>query len=106
QAWLVVATLGGLVAAGGFAAVPVVLVPPVSGHAYAAVTAFAGAYMVFHAGLGAVFTGYAFARGRAGWLSAMRMVEVRAAVIWWVYTAAAGGVTLAVVHLLPRVAQS
>ncbi len=104
QVWLVVATLGGLIAAAGFAAVPAVLTPPMSGHAYAAVTAFAGAYMAFHAFLGAVFTAYAFARGRAGWLSAVRTVEVRAAVIWWIYTAAAGLVTLALIHLMPVLA--
>ncbi len=106
QAWLLLASLGGLIAAAGFTVVPALLAPPVQDHAYAAVNAFAGAYMAVHAVLAVVFTGHAFARGRAGWLSAVRAVEVRAAVIWWSYTAGTGLVTLAVIHLLPRMAGS
>nr|MBP7568206.1 hypothetical protein [Burkholderiaceae bacterium] len=54
---------------------------------------------VVHTALGVVFAAYAWARGRAGFLSAARRVELANASLWWDYTAITGGVLLLVLHV-------
>ncbi|MGC2856542.1 cytochrome c oxidase subunit I [Novispirillum sp. DQ9] len=96
------AALGGAVAAAGFGMAALRLGAMTAEHAYAAVLAFAAAYMAFHAVLGVIFAAFTFARGATGWLSARRLVEVRATVLWWGYTAGAGVVTLLLLILMPQ----
>ncbi len=67
-------------------------------HAYGAILAFALAYGVVHTALGTVFAAYAWARGRAGFLSPARQVELQTARLWWDYTAVCGLVLLLVLH--------
>lgn len=68
-------------------------------HAYGAMLAFGLAYGVVHTALGIVFAAYAWARGRAGFLSAQRQVELQTARLWWDYTAVTGLVLLLALHL-------
>ncbi|MBN9408494.1 MAG: cytochrome c oxidase subunit I [Burkholderiales bacterium] len=73
--------------------------PPPTQHAYGAIVAFALAYGVVHAALGVVFAAYAWARGRAGFLSAARRVELGNAALWWDFMAVTGLVLLLALHV-------
>jgi cytochrome c oxidase subunit I+III len=73
--------------------------PPPGEHAYGAILAFMLAYVLFHAGTGVVFVAYAWARGRAGFLSAARRIELLNARLWWDYTAATGALALLAMHV-------
>ena len=68
-------------------------------HAYGAIVAFGLGYVLVHTTLGSVFAAYAWARGRAGFVSARRQVELQTARLWWDYTAATGVVMLLALHV-------
>ena len=99
QVWLAVATGASLLAAGMLAASVWPGLPSPRSHAYAAIVSVCAGYGVVHAGIGAVIAAYAWARGRAGFLSQRRTVELRIARLWWRYTATTGVVLVLALHL-------
>jgi cytochrome c oxidase subunit I+III len=102
--WLGGAIVAGLLATAAFAAIPVVGLDSVTAHAYnATVTVLAG-YGALHAALGALLAGHGLLRGRAGYVSPLRQVDLQVASLWWAYAAASGVLILAVLYLLPLAA--
>jgi len=96
--WLLVSLAGGAAGMVGFAAQVLLLAPAPGGHAYAATVWVLCLYAAAHAGLGALIAAYGFFRARAGWVSAVRAVELRALVLWQGYVALTGIVVLLLVH--------
>jgi cytochrome c oxidase subunit I+III len=70
-------------------------------HAYAAVTTVLLGYCALHAGLTAVFSGYALLRLRHGYISSLRSLDLRVIRLWGLYTAVVTLIALALVHGLP-----
>ena len=68
-------------------------------HAYAAIVTFCVAYALVHGGVAVLMAVFVWMRGRAGFLSARRCVELRVARLWCDYTAVTGVVLVAVIHL-------
>jgi len=101
SAWLLVALLSGLFAAGGFLAIPFVALPPPQSHAYAAVTTLLAGYAALHALLGTIIAGHVWFRARAGFVSALRCLDPLLLRMWWNFTALSGLLILAAIHLLP-----
>ena len=99
QRALLAALVASLAATGLLIAGVVPGMPSPREHAYGAMLGFCLAYAVVHATLGAVFAAYALARGRAGFLSPQRCVELQTARLWWDYTAVTGCVLLVAMHL-------
>ena len=76
------------------------IAPPTS-HAYAATTTVLLGYCALHAGLSAVFSGYALLRLRHGYISSKRSLDLRVIRLWGLYTAVVTIIALALVHGLP-----
>ncbi|TRO90547.1 cytochrome c oxidase subunit I [Glycocaulis profundi] len=102
ELWQIVAGAASLAAAAGLAAIAFLAVPDPTSHGYAAATAAMLAYSAIHALIGVLFSGYAWARGRKGWISAARAVDARAPAIWHAYSAMTGLIGLGLVFLLPH----
>ncbi|HET6468946.1 MAG TPA: cytochrome c oxidase subunit I [Geminicoccaceae bacterium] len=98
ERWLLLAAAGGLLATAALAAIPLFLSPSPTLHAHGAGTAALAGYAAFHAGLAALMALFVWARSRAGYLSAIRSLDLRVAGLWWGYTAAAGLVTVLLLH--------
>jgi cytochrome c oxidase subunit I+III len=73
--------------------------PPPTSHAYAATGSMLAWYALVHAGIALVMLAYVGARIRAGYASAVRSLELRVAVQWTFYAAAAGALTLALLQV-------
>jgi cytochrome c oxidase subunit I+III len=97
--WMLAAAGLGLVAAALVFASVWPGMPPPRSHAYAAIVAVCLGYALVHACIGTVMAAFCWARGRAGYLSPRRTVELRVARLWWRFTAATGILTLAAIHL-------
>jgi cytochrome c oxidase subunit I+III len=102
ELWQIVAGMASLAAAAGLAVIVWLAVPDPTSHGYAAATTAMLAYSAIHALIGVLFSGYAWARGRKGWVSAARAVDARAPAIWHAYSAATGLLGLGLVFLLPH----
>lgn len=76
-------------------------VAPATSHAYAATTTVLLGYCALHTGLTAVFAGYALLRGRHGFISPLRSLDLRVIRLWAIYTAIVTVIALALVHGLP-----
>ena len=103
--WLGLAVASGAAATGAFLAVPLVLAPPPQEHAYGAAVAALCGYGALHAFLAALAAGFAWARDRAGYVSARRALDLDNADLLWRFTAGTGLVILVLVHLLPLAAR-
>jgi cytochrome c oxidase subunit I+III len=103
QFWLLVAIAGGVVAMLGFLAVPILLAPSPTTHAYGAAVAFTAGYAAFHAFIAALGSAFSLLRAKAGYVSAMRSQDVRNPDLFWRFTAATGLVILFLLHGLPLV---
>jgi cytochrome c oxidase subunit I+III len=100
-AWLAGSVLAGSVGAGALLAIPIAGLGTPLTHAYnATVTVLAG-YAAFHCALGAVLAAHALLRCRYGFVSALRMLDVRITSMWWGYTAVTGPLTLIALYLFP-----
>jgi cytochrome c oxidase subunit I+III len=73
--------------------------PAPTSHAYAAAGSMLVWYALVHAGIALVMLAYVWARIRAGYASAVRSLELRVAVQWTFYAAAAGALTLALLQV-------
>ena len=102
EVWLAVAAAGQAAALAGFVML-MAAVPDPTRHAYLAATFTLLGYVALHAGLGVVFAGYGLVRGRAGYVSAARSLDLRIAAQWHRYTVAIGLIALLLVQGLPRV---
>ncbi|WP_366555071.1 cytochrome c oxidase subunit I [Aquibaculum sediminis] len=100
--WLLVVLLAGLLAAGALLAIPLTAPAPQT-HAYYAVTAVLAGYGAFHCLLGVVIAGFVLLRCRAGFVSALRQLDLRLLSLWWDYTGGTGLLILAAITLLPQV---
>ena len=87
QRWLAAAALAGMAALGAALWLSATLPSPQS-HAQAAIAMFGVAYAGLHGALGALFSVYGWARGRAGYLGPRRAVDLHVARAWWDYSAA------------------
>ncbi len=101
--WLYGATLAGLVAAAVLLWGTFDDLPPPASHAYAAVVAFTAGYLALHAAIGSMLAGFVALRGRAGFLSPQRTLDLRILRLWWDYTVAAGAVVLLALFGLPEI---
>ncbi|RYZ05300.1 MAG: cytochrome ubiquinol oxidase subunit I [Comamonadaceae bacterium] len=99
QRWTAMAWAAGLAALVLLPAGVLAGLPSPSEHAYGAILAFLLLYALFHVGVGLVMAAYAWARGRAGFVSAARRNELAIARLWWDYTAVAGIVVLLAMHV-------
>ncbi|MFN3313367.1 MAG: cytochrome c oxidase subunit I [Hyphomonas sp.] len=99
QVWGLGAAISGLVALGGFIAIPVFQGPSPTEHAYGAIILVLAGYAGLHAGLSAIASGYGWARGRHGYVSADRSIDVRAPRMLWRYTAAASILLLGLIYV-------
>ncbi len=102
ELWLAVAGAGHGAALAGFV-VLMTAVPDPTRHAYLAATFVLLAYVALHAALGVVFAAYGIVRSRAGYVSALRSLDLRIGAQWHRYTAAIGLIALLLIHGLPRV---
>ncbi|GGE38384.1 cytochrome ubiquinol oxidase subunit I [Marinicauda pacifica] len=85
----------------GLVAILIMAAPPPTGHAYGAATAALLGYGFLHAGVGALFSAYAVARGQAGFISPVRATDARAPALWHAYTAVCALAGLVFVYGLP-----
>ncbi len=99
QRWLAVAAGAGVAAVGLLAAGGLAALPSPRSHAYGATVAACIVYAGFHAAVGVLFAAYGWTRGRAGFVSARRTVELRVLRMWTGYSAVTGIVLLAAVYL-------
>ncbi|WP_439633019.1 cytochrome c oxidase subunit I [Glycocaulis sp.] len=93
--------IASLVALVALIALAVFDAPSPESHAYAAVTMAVIGYVMLHALLGILFTAFALARCRFGFVSAMRSADMRGTAIWQLYTAITGLGALALIILAP-----
>ena len=100
------AAAGGVLAAGGFALIPLTLGPPPTGHAYAACLAALAFYGAFHAALGAIGAVFVAARCRTGFVSVLRANEPLILRLWCGYAALAGATVLGAMFLPGALAAS
>ncbi|MFN4087605.1 MAG: cytochrome c oxidase subunit I [Alphaproteobacteria bacterium] len=103
---LVLSALSGLGAAAVLTWAAVAHLPHPTLHASAATAAVGIGYAVFHALLGVVFSGFALARLRAGFVSPRRNLDLRVMVLWWDYSVVAGFAVLAAVFGVAAMVQS
>ncbi|WP_144183443.1 cytochrome c oxidase subunit I [Elioraea rosea] len=88
------------VAAAGVAAIPVLgKLPDVTAHAYAAVAGAMLAYLALHLVIAFVMLGFAAARLRAGYMSALRMHELAIVEQWTRYAAVVAAIVLVILLL-------
>ncbi len=84
--WMGAAGTASLIASVVFVCLPAFVLPPPGTHAYAAVSTCLIYYVALHAGVGAVMCFFGTARCHAGYVSAMREVDVVIPRIWCGYT--------------------
>lgn len=99
QAWGLIAAASGLVALAGFALIPLLHGPPSDEHAYGALVSVLASYGALHAGISAIASAYGWLRGRAGYVSPVRSLDVRAPRLFWQFTAGAGVLLLALLYV-------
>lgn len=99
QRWLAVAAIAGLASLMLLATGVLPGLPSPREHAQGAAIGLLLVYVLFHAGVGLVFAAYAWMRGRAGFVSPARRVELVTARLWGDYTAATGVLVLVAVQL-------
>ena len=102
--WLLLAAAGAIVASGGFVAVPALLAPAASEHAYAASVLMLSSYGALHAGLSAVGALFVLARCASGFVSPLRSLELRNLSLFCAYSGVTGAIAAAAIHLMPLVA--
>ncbi|WP_427024221.1 cytochrome c oxidase subunit I [Aureimonas ureilytica] len=99
---LLLAALGAQALASALALATIALhLPAPTSHATYSTVAALLVFVALHAGLGAVFAGFALWRVRAGYVSARRQGDLRIGLLWHDFTAATGLLALALVALLP-----
>lgn len=101
---LLIACVGGVAAAAGFALIPIILAPPLTGHAYAACVLALALFGGIHAGLSAIGSGFAAVRCRAGFVSRVRENDLLILRLWCRFASGAGLVVLLAVYLMPILA--
>lgn len=101
---LLIACLGGVAAAAGFGLIPIILAPPLTGHAYAACVLALALFGGIHAGLAAIGSGFAAARCRAGFVSRVRENDLLILRLWCRFASGAGPIVLLAVYLMPILA--
>ncbi len=99
--WLALAALLGASATAALGWLIAAAVPPVTSHAYAAVSTMLIVYAMMHTAIGVLLAGFVACRCRAGFVSVQRCLEPELARLWWGYTALAVLIVLGVLHLLP-----
>jgi cytochrome c oxidase subunit I+III len=104
--WLIAGLVAGVLAAAGFAAVPLTGMVSPTEHAYDATVAALAGYGALHSGLAAVICGHVLARSWAGYVSPLRSLDLRVARLWWGYTALTGLLITVAIFGLPLVAPS
>jgi cytochrome c oxidase subunit I+III len=100
-AWLLVTVIAGLVASAAALWIPVMGMSSPRDHAYVALVAMLCGYVALHAFLGSVFAAFVALRSAAGYVSAMRSLDPRILLQWWLYTAVTGAAVLALIHVAP-----
>jgi len=103
QLSLIVAATGHLVAMAGFVAVPVLLAPPATEHAYAASVVMLSAYGALHTGLSGVGALFVLSRCRSGFVSPRRNVDIRNLAAFSTYAGVTGAVVVGAIYLMPLV---
>ncbi len=98
---LVASTVLGLVTSVGCLWQIVSGLPAPTGHAYAAVTTFLLGYCGLHGLMTGIIAFYCWLRIRAGFVSALRSLDLRVGRLWAMYTACVVVVSLGLVHTLP-----
>ncbi|MFN4183372.1 MAG: cytochrome c oxidase subunit I [Hyphomonas sp.] len=98
QTWGLVAAASGFVALAGFVAIPVLQGPPPTQHAYGALVAVLAGYGALHAGISAIASAYGWLRGRAGYVSKARSVDMRGPLLFWQFSAGAGALLLLLLY--------
>jgi cytochrome c oxidase subunit I+III len=90
-----------LAAVAGCALQIVTGLPDPTTHAYVAVTTFLLGYCGLHALIAGVLGVFCWLRLRAGYVSALRSLDLRLSRIWATYSAAVTVIAVALIHLLP-----
>jgi cytochrome c oxidase subunit I+III len=101
QRWLLIAAGSGLVAVLGFLAVPLLLAPSATSHAYGAALTALAAYGAFHALLSMLGSGFGLLRATFGYVSAARGQDLRNPDLLWRFTAVTGLILLFLIHVMP-----
>jgi cytochrome c oxidase subunit I+III len=102
--WLAAALVAGVLAAAGFAAVPLTGMVSPTAHAYDATVSTLAGYGALHAAIAAIICGHVLARCLAGYVSPLRSLDMRVARLWWGYTALTGLIIAVAIFGLPLVA--
>jgi cytochrome c oxidase subunit I+III len=105
QTWLLLAAAGGLVAVGGFVAVPAILAPSATAHAYGAAVLMLAGYGALHAGLSTIGALFVLARCRKGFVSPLRSLDLRNLGMICAYSGTTGTIVMGALYLMPLVAR-
>jgi len=97
---MIIAAAAQTTALGGLIAI-LMIVPDPTRHAYTAATFAILIYAAMHAGLGVIFALFGLWRSRNGYVSAVRSLDLRIAVLWHKATLGIGVASLLLIHSLP-----
>jgi len=98
---LLFAAASGSIALAGFLAIPVWYAPSPTEHAYGAATAAMAGFGALHAAIGTIASALGFLRGRYGYVSPLRSLDIRNPVLLWAFTAMSGFIILAIMYGMP-----
>ena len=101
QAWIGLAVLVLLAAAGAVVVLIGNVIPHPREHALGATAAALFGYVVLHAGIGLLFLLSNFMRLAAGFISPQRLIDLRLTRLWLDYTAVTGAIAIGLVLALP-----